>query len=344
MIVNSIHAKMLRIRAITWLLSRSDHVLSCRAVSASALKVDKEALKKLRERTGYSYVNCRKALVQFGPDHLDDAIKWLRELAEKEGWEKAAKLSSRQTKNGLVSTMANGNTAALVEVNCETDFVARGENFKKLVEEVTRAVFNAAKSKSTALSSNGRLNVVDEGIESLICADGRPVKEVLAMAVGKLGENIIISRTQSLVADPTVSLIGCTHPRDETNGVGMGRYAAIVGLKRQSVDSFPTERLGQQICQHVIGMRSESMGTPPEEGEEQSRMKTTEKQGDTEKDESNDFCDEQTTYIDESETRLLRQSFMLNPSQSVYEYLRGHGATVVDFLRAEVGQTTRKED
>ncbi|PAV70767.1 hypothetical protein WR25_05400 isoform B [Diploscapter pachys] len=103
------------------------------AAPAETQKIDKEALSKLRKRTGYSFVNCKKALLQCGPDNLAEAEKWLRDNAAKEGWAKAAKLSSRETTQGLVGLQAEGNVATLVELSCETDFVARGESFKNLV-------------------------------------------------------------------------------------------------------------------------------------------------------------------------------------------------------------------
>ncbi|VDM65282.1 unnamed protein product [Strongylus vulgaris] len=103
------------------------------ATAAPNVTVDKEALMKLRKRTGYSYVNCRKALVQFGSENLAEAEKWLRERAKSEGWAKAAKLSSRATTQGLIAVKSAGSVAVIVEMSCETDFVARGDNFKSLV-------------------------------------------------------------------------------------------------------------------------------------------------------------------------------------------------------------------
>ncbi|KHJ74879.1 translation elongation factor Ts domain protein [Oesophagostomum dentatum] len=113
---------------------------------------------KLRKRTGYSYVNCRKALVQFGSENLEEAEKWLRERAKSEGWAKAAKLSSRATTQGLVAVKSYGSIGVIVEISCETDFVARGDSFKELLEMVTvsalaHAQINAVKNSSDKIVS-----------------------------------------------------------------------------------------------------------------------------------------------------------------------------------------------
>lgn len=113
---------------------------------------------KLRKKTGYSFVNCRKALLKFGENNLSDVEKYLHEMAIKEGWAKAAKyiyvfwiknkyfcyillssydlnfrVSSRQTSQGQCGIVADGNLAAVVELKCETDFVAKSVFFKQLV-------------------------------------------------------------------------------------------------------------------------------------------------------------------------------------------------------------------
>uniref|UniRef100_A0A5F9CTQ4 Elongation factor Ts, mitochondrial n=1 Tax=Oryctolagus cuniculus TaxID=9986 RepID=A0A5F9CTQ4_RABIT len=95
----------------------------------------KELLMKLRRKTGYSFVNCKKALESCGGD-LKQAETWLHKQAQKEGWSKAAKLHGRKTREGLIGLLQEGNAAVLVEVNCETDFVSRNLKFQQLVQQV----------------------------------------------------------------------------------------------------------------------------------------------------------------------------------------------------------------
>nr|CDP98656.1 BMA-TSFM-1, isoform a [Brugia malayi] len=280
----------------------------------------KEALKELRRKTGYSYVNCRKALNEFGPDNLDEAIKWLKKRAIEEGWEKAAKLGDRPTRQGIVSVMTKGNKAAIVELNCETDFVSRNEDFKRLVEDVTKAVLHAADRDGTSTHENGML-----------------VKDLITEAIGRLGENITLSRAQLILAPPNVQLFGYAHPKEGTDRVYMGRYVSVVGLKGSNKTDFPTEKLGFQLCQHVVGMRSLTLGTPL------PVKKTSVKDEVSQDDEINAFYNGEVTHIDENETQLLRQSFMLNPSQTVHEYVTGHGASIVDFYRTELSSNVSEE-
>ncbi|VDN94189.1 unnamed protein product [Brugia pahangi] len=305
----------------------------------------KEALKELRRKTGYSYVNCRKALNEFGPDNLDEAIKWLKKRAIEEGWEKAAKLGDRPTRQGIVSVITKGNKAAIVELNCETDFVSRNEDFKRLVEsiilynfvveDVTKAVLHAADRDGT--STHG-FELLNSNINSLKTSEnGMLVKDLITEAIGRLGENIILSRAQLILAPPNVQLFGYAHPKEGTDRVYMGRYVSVVGLKGSNKTDFPTEKLGFQLCQHVVGMRSLTLGTPL------PVKKISVKDEVSQDDEINAFYNGEVTHIDENETQLLRQSFMLNPSQTVHEYVTGHGASIVDFYRTELSSNVNEE-
>uniref|UniRef100_A0A8C3YFB8 Elongation factor Ts, mitochondrial n=1 Tax=Catagonus wagneri TaxID=51154 RepID=A0A8C3YFB8_9CETA len=119
----------------------------------------KELLMKLRRKTGYSFVNCKKALETCGGD-LKQAESWLHKQAQKEGWSKAARLRGRKTKEGLIGLLQEGNTSVLVEVNCETDFVSRNLKFQQLVQQVALGTLLHCQSLKDQLStySKGFLN------------------------------------------------------------------------------------------------------------------------------------------------------------------------------------------
>lgn len=331
---------MLRLRPILRCVSTSSVIFSSASMATEPIKVEKSALKELRTRTGYSYVNCRKAILEFGNDRLDEAEKWLRELAEKEGWKKAAKLSKRQTKHGLVSAIAEGSRAALVEINCETDFVARGDQFRELVEKVSLASLKSAKTFDPLPGE--KISLVFKDFDSLELLDGTSAREALNATINKLGENMIVPPVTLIVSQPGVSLWGYTHPPGGSERVQMGMFAAVVGLEREKEDAFPLEKLGRQICQHIIGMKSETLGEPPEkstsaaEGQEKDEVKTSS----SEAEESGEVT---TTQIDDKETCLLRQAFLLNPSQTVFDYVTGHGVKVIDFHRAEIGEKSDEQ-
>ncbi|VDL70050.1 unnamed protein product [Nippostrongylus brasiliensis] len=303
------------------------------SAAAAPVSVDKEALMKLRKRTGYSYVNCRKALLEFGPDNLTEAEKWLREKAKSEGWAKAAKLSSRATTQGLIAAKSCGSVGAIVELSCETDFVARGDHFKNLLENLVESVLLHAR-KNSPQNLGASIVATDLDLNTLVDSNGKPLSEMVAMAVGKLGENISVRSVRALYAPKDSSLYAASHPREGNDAVNMGKFVSVVALRRaQKGGLFPTEKLAAQLCQHVIGMRSETLGEPPVKREETVQKSQTEGS----EDELNSFANVQTTNIDEDETALLRQAFMLNPSQTVYEYVNGHEAQIVDFVRGELG-------
>lgn len=312
------------------------------STGASSMTPTKKALMKLRRITGYSYVNCRKAVDKFGPDNIEEATAWLRELARKEGWAKAAKLSNKKTAEGLLSISTKGNVGAVVELNCQTDFVARGDDFKNLITNLTEAILNHAKTISTTINiPKGEVITVPVVADEIKMSNGVSISEAIALTVGKLGENITTPVMNMIFAEEGVNVSGHSHPKEKINNCEVGRFISVVGIKRDPTKdiSFPSEKLGEQICQHIIGMRPESLGEPPKEGEgikvESKESQQEEKQGE---DDLNSYDNTPTTSLSEDETGLLRQQFMLNPSQSVFSYMEGHGAQIINYLRMEVGE------
>ncbi len=123
--------------------------------------------------------------------------------------------------------------------------------------------------------------------------------------------------------------------------VEMGRFAALIAMRRLDDDEstlFPSAKLGNQLCQHIIGMKPTTLGEPHELttqlNDEQQKLKepiaTT-----TVDDELNAFDDSPVTSIADNEDALLRQQFMLNPVQTVHQYVDGHRAIIIDFVRLE---------
>lgn len=102
------------------------------------MALDKNSLATLRKKTGYTFANCKKALELHNGD-VSKAEQWLKEQAQAMGWSKATKLEGRATKQGLIGVLVKNNIGAMVEVNCETDFVSRNENFREFVEKVSKA-------------------------------------------------------------------------------------------------------------------------------------------------------------------------------------------------------------
>ena len=139
-------------------------------------------LKKLRSETGVSLADCRKALEETKNDYKK-ALEWLR----KAGLEKAVKKADRATSQGLVESYIhqNGRVGALVEILCETDFVARTDEFKNLVHEICMQVAAMNPKDVSALLTQEYIRDNSKTIENLI-------KE----AIAKLGENIVVKKLQ----------------------------------------------------------------------------------------------------------------------------------------------------
>lgn len=110
----------------------------CFHLSSIVQAAEKSALAKLRKSTGYTFANCKKALELHNND-VDEAEKWLKEQAQAMGWSKANKLEGRATAQGLIGILIEKNIGALVEVNCETDFVARNNEFQAFVEKAANS-------------------------------------------------------------------------------------------------------------------------------------------------------------------------------------------------------------
>ncbi|GMR58222.1 hypothetical protein PMAYCL1PPCAC_28417, partial [Pristionchus mayeri] len=199
---------------------------------------------------------------------------------------------------------------------------------------------NAALAHAKTLTWTGsqRMETKTLVFDELSDASGKNLREVLTDSLGRIGENLHVKSMLVYKAPEGIHFYGASHPKHTLEGVSMGRFVSVLAMRRLAPEGsvFPSVRLADQICQHVIGMKSEALGEPPlpsfrVEKEEEVKEESPK----NEQDELNEFFTGQTTSIDDSETTLLRQAFMLNPSQTVYDYLKGHKAEVIDFARVE---------
>jgi elongation factor Ts len=183
-------------------------------------------VKELREKTSAGMMDCKKALNETNGD-LEAAADWLRT----KGIAKADKKASRIAAEGLVAVALDGTTGALVEVNSETDFVARNDGFQAAVSEVAQL----------ALAANS-----NEELASAATASGDDVTEMFKKLVGKIGENMTFRRMAKLtVTDGVVA--GYIH-----NAVtdGMGKIGVLVALESTG-DKAKLEDLAKKIAMHV---------------------------------------------------------------------------------------------
>jgi elongation factor Ts len=193
-------------------------------------------VRDLREKTGAGMMDCKKALVEAGGD-MEAAIDWLR----KKGLSAAAKKSGRVAAEGLVGVASGPNVAAMVEVNAETDFVARNDSFQAFVSEVA----------GLALS-------VGDDIEALKAATypgtTHSTQEELTRLIATIGENMTIRRAKVLrVPSGTVA----TYMHNAVKP-GLGKIGVLVALEAEN-ELEALESLGRQIGMHVAATRPDAL-------------------------------------------------------------------------------------
>ncbi|XP_071990921.1 elongation factor Ts, mitochondrial isoform X2 [Engystomops pustulosus] len=276
---------------------------------------DKELLVKLRKKTGYSFINCKKALEKFNNDAKQAEI-WLHQQAQKEGWNKATKLQGRKTTEGLVGLLQEGNSAVMVEVNCETDFVARNVKFQQLVQQAALCTLRQCRSGEQQQSSYSKGFLPGEEILEMK-TDESPLKDVLAMTIGKLGENMLMRRAAWVLASSDMFIGSYMHGALQTDlpslsHMSFGKYGSLVVCRRTDASSTGNiAELGRRLGQHVVGMNPLSVGSIEDES------------------------------AGDAETRMMAQPFLLEPSLTVGQYLQPHGVQVLDFVRFECGEETQ---
>ena len=190
--------------------------------------ITSSAVKELRDKTGAGMMDCKAALEATNAD-LEAAIDWLR----KKGLAKAAKKAGRLAAEGLIGVAARGDAGALIEVNSETDFVARNDHFKEFVK----------RAAGLALEMEGD---VEKLVAHPISESGISVQESLTQLVAKIGENLSIRRAAAIAVSPGV-VASYVH-----NAVGpdLGKMGVLVAL-RSTADSTKLAALGKQIAMHI---------------------------------------------------------------------------------------------
>jgi len=193
-------------------------------------------VKELREKTGAGMMDCKKALTETDGD-LEAAVDWLR----KKGLAAAAKKSGRVAAEGLVALATEGTAGGVVEVNSETDFVARNETFQTFAGELAMLVLAGAESAEA-------LN------ETVYPGAGHPVSEELTKQIATIGENLVIRRAVRLsVGDGVVA----SYIHNQV-APGMGKIGVLVALE-SSGDPEKLTAFGRQVAMHVAAANPQSI-------------------------------------------------------------------------------------
>jgi len=193
-------------------------------------------VKELREKTGAGMMDCKKALSETGGD-MEGAVDWLR----KKGLAAAAKKAGRVAAEGLIGVAAEGVEGAMVEVNAETDFVARNSQFQEFVSTLSRV----------ALASDGTL----DGLKAMPYPQtDRSVAEETVQKVATIGENISVRRVAKLTVESGL-VASYVH---SAAAPGLGKIGVLVGLLSAG-DPARLEALGRQLAMHIAAARPEAV-------------------------------------------------------------------------------------
>jgi len=269
-------------------------------------------VKELRERTGAGMMECKKALVETGGG-MDEAVELLR----KSGQAKADKKSGRIAADGLVVVATDGNNAVITEINSETDFVAKDDNFVEFAKAVAAAV----------LAGNAD-NIENLNVETL--ADGRQVEAARTDLVAKVGENISLRRFARLQA---VDNLG-----SYTHGA---RIAAIVSLQGGDAE------LARDIAMHIAASNPvciDEDGVPTDTLERERRIFSEQA---AESGKPPEIIEKMVVgrvakFL--KEVTLLGQPFVKDPDMTVAKLLKNADASVTSFVRYEVGEGIEKKE
>lgn len=286
-------------------------------------------VKELRELSGAGMLDCKKALEETG-GNMEAAMDWLRA----KGIAKAAKKSSRTAAEGLVGAATNGTVGALVEINSETDFVARNDEFQTLVADVA----------ALALKTDGDVEALKA---AALPSAGKSVAEHIADKVAKIGENMTLRRSARLSVGQGF-VASYVH-----NAVapGMGKIGVLCALE-SSADRAALEVLGKQICMHIAATNPASLSEADLDPAlvERERAVLTEQAASSGKPAAvvEKMIEGRIRKYYE-EVCLLKQAFVMNPDLTVEKAVAeaakaaGQPISVKAFVRLAVGEGIQKE-
>ena len=274
------------------------------------MNITADAVKQLRERTGAGMMECKKALVETKGD-LDAAA----ELMRKSGLAKADKKATRVAAEGTIAIERANLRAVLVEVNCETDFVARSDEFQAFARDVARAALGAkAADLAGLLASPHGGGTLDEHRRAL---------------VAKIGENISVRRFVTVTAPAALGIY-----------LHGGRIGALVALKGGD------EALAKDLAMHVAALNPayiDANGVPAAVLDKERAILAEQTKGENKPPEIIAKMVEGRLRKYLAEMTLLGQPFVKDPDTTVEKLLKKSGATVLQYVRYEVGAGIEKK-
>ena len=276
--------------------------------------MDASLVKKLKDMTNAGLMDCKKALEE-NNENIDEAVKWLRE----KGIAKAAKKQDRIAAEGLSTVLINGNNAVILEVNCETDFVAKNERFTGLLDKIANALVNSdATTMEEALA---------------VATDEGTINDSVINITATLGEKISFRRFTKL-----------TKSDDQV----FGKYIHMGGkISALTVVNGSDETVANDVAMHLAAMNPKyiSKDLVPEKDIEEEKEVLKEKainEGKPEAIAEKIVMGGISKFF--KENCIVEQEYVKDPSKTVGVYLSSNNSSLVNMVRYEVGEGIEKRE
>lgn len=278
------------------------------------MAISAKLVKELREKTGAGMMDCKKALEATDGD-IDKAIDYLRE----KGIAKAAKKADRIAAEGITHVEVKGNEAAIVEINSETDFVARNEGFQQLVKEIANQILDT------------KAATVEELNETTL-PNGKKVSEHMTEAISTIGEKLSLRRFEIRTKTDNDAFGAYLH---------MGGRIAVLSVVEGSTD----EEAAKDVAMHIAAINPKYVSSEQVSEEELNHEREVLKQQALNEGKPENIVEKMVEgrlrkYL--QEICAVDQNFVKNPDQTVEEFLKSKGGKLVDFVRYEVGEGIEK--
>jgi elongation factor Ts len=271
-------------------------------------------VKELREATGAGMMDAKKALTENDGD-FDAAVDWLRT----KGLAKAAKKSGRTAAEGLVAVAVDGGTGVAVEVNSETDFVAKNAEFQEMVANIALSALKVANVDALQQAEIG----------------GKSIADTLTDKIATIGENLGVRRMAKIEGETVASYV------HNAAAAGMGKIGVLVATKGGD------ESFAKQVAMHVAAVNPAALDegdVDPAilEKERQVQMDIARESGKPEQVIEKMIEGRMKKYL--SEITLLNQAFVVNPDLTVGAAAKEAGVEITGFVRLEVGEGIEKKE
>jgi len=272
------------------------------------MEITAQMVKELRDQTGAGMMDCKKALVE-----SEGNMEKAQEVLRQKGISSAEKKMSRIAAEGLVVTAIIGNKGAMVEVNCETDFVAKNEDFKELAQKLAEGI------------AVGEANTVEELLATNCEVLGKTIEEVIKEKIATIGEKITVRRFEK-------------YEGNLSTYIHNGKIGVMLVSDKQD------EVVGKDVCLHIASSAPEFLSSedvPQAVRDEEKRIEMGKEDLQSKPEAIREKIVEGRLHKILAQRCLLEQAFVKDPSQTVKAYVEGK-LSIIKFDRYVLGEGIEK--